>query len=399
MFIKKEYIENRRKKIIIGHSYWGRGGAEIATMHLILVLKDKYEVTVFTRGGWNLEELNRSAGTSIGESEIAVKYPPFANILKMTFGGAVWDGLYRKYCKAIAPNYDLCITASRVLDWGAPAIHFLSDVAWNVELQKEFKSIELEHKKRFPRNILFKIGDWLAGSSKRSPLIYDLFIANSKWTAKFSQNYCTRSIKVVSPVISGAFLQKRLNEREKCFVVLGRISPEKKIEDCIEILKKVKEKGYPIFLDIIGQFDNTEYSGEIKSICNREKDWINLRGSIYGEKKIELLSDFRYGISACDCEAFGIATGEMIKAGIIPFVPYDGAQKELVYNEELVYKNKEDAVNKIIKIINSKKEQSDLQQYLLSSDNNLSSVNFTKSVISILEEEIQKNIKCNEILK
>jgi hypothetical protein len=85
-----------KKNILLGHPYWGRGGAEIATMYLISALKDRYNVYILTRGGWNLSALNTCAGTFIEESEIQIIYPPCSGILKHTTGGAIWDGLYRR---------------------------------------------------------------------------------------------------------------------------------------------------------------------------------------------------------------------------------------------------------------------------------------------------------------
>lgn len=378
-----------KKNILLGHPYWGRGGAEIATMYLISALKDKYNVCILTRGGWNLSELNTCAGTFIEESEIQIIYPPCSGILKQTTGGAIWDGLYRRYCRIIAPKYDLCITASRFIDWGVPAIHFLSDVTWNKELREQFNSNELIVNKSSIRYALFHFGNWLAGSSNRSTTIYDTFVANSKWTASVSSKYCKRPIKIVSPVIPGEFYLKEWKKREIAFVLLGRISPEKKIEEAIAILKRVREQGYNISLHIIGQFGTTAYEKLIQSICNEEGTWVNCIGSVYGESKIRLLSSFRFGISGCECEAFGIATGEMVKAGMLPFIPFDGAQKEIVRREELIYKNKEEAINKIIKVLSCEILQIELHQNLLLHSQHFSINNFSNAVLDIVQQEIK----------
>ena len=378
-----------KKNILIGHPYWGRGGAEIATMYLISALLDKYNVHILTRGGWDLSDLNNCAGTSIKKSEITLINPPLSIILKQTTGGAIWDGLYRRYCRIIAPKYDLCITASRVLDWGVPAIHFLSDVTWNKELQKKFNSNELNVNKSSIRYVLFHFGNWLAGSSNRSTTIYDTFVANSKWTASVSSKFCKRPIKIVSPVIPGEFVLKGWKKREIAFVLLGRISPEKKIEEAIAILKSVRERGYNISLHIIGQFGTTTYEKLIQSICNEEGTWVKCLGLVYGESKIRLLSSFRFGISGCDCEAFGIATGEMVKAGMLTFVPFEGAQKEIVMREELIYNNKEEAINKIIKVLSCEILQIELHQDLLFHSQHFSINNFAKSVLDIVQEEIK----------
>ena len=355
-----------KKNILIGHPYWGRGGAEIAAMYLIAALKDKYNVYVITRGGWDLSELNTCAGTALEKSEIQVIYPPFSSILKHTTGGAIWDGLYRRYCRIIAPKYDLCITASRVFDWGVPAVHFFTDVTWNIELQKRYNSNEVSlANNSILKNILFEIGKGIAGKAKRSPLIGDVFVANSKWTAKISQEYCSTLINTVSPVIPGRFIQNEWTQREFGFMVRGRISAEKRIEDVIEILKKVRQDGFKITLKVIGNFDSSYYSNFILSKCNEESSWITCVGSIYGNEKALILSTSKFGISGCDIEAFGIATAEMIKSGIIPFVPLGGAQKEIVSRSELIYSDIQEGVDKIIAVLESESLQIELQEFLL----------------------------------
>jgi glycosyltransferase involved in cell wall biosynthesis len=377
------------KSILIGHPYWGRGGAEIATMYLIAALKDKYNVHIITRGGWDLSELNACAGTALEKSEIQVIYPPFSSVLKHTTGGAIWDGLYRRYCRIIAPKYDLCITASRVLDWGVPAVHFLTDVTWNSELQKRYNSSDFQLSNNSSlKNILFEIGKGIAGKSNRFPLLLDVFVANSKWTAKISQEYCSTLINTVSPVIPGHFIKNKGTQREYGFVVLGRISVEKRIEDVIDILKKVRDKGFKITLKVIGNFDSSHYSNFILSKCNEESRWITCTGSIYGNEKAHILSTSKFGISGCSIEAFGIATAEMIKSGIIPFVPLGGAQKEIVSRSELIYSDIQEGVDKIIVVLQSESLQIELQEFLLNRSKIFSINIFNKSVIEIVGNEL-----------
>ena len=188
----------------------------------------------------------------------------------------------------------------------------------------------------------------------------------------------------------GKFIEKEWKKRETAFVFLGRISPEKKIEEIIMILKKIKERGYSVTLSIIGQFDNSAYANNIKLRCNAESSWIKCFGAVYGEKKIKLLSNFRYGISACDCEAFGIATGEMVKAGILPFIPFKGAQKEIVCRNELIYKSHDDAISKIIKVLNSENLQVELHRNLLDRANFFSKKHFIESISFIIDREITR---------
>ncbi|MDD2539597.1 MAG: glycosyltransferase [Desulfuromonadaceae bacterium] len=347
-----------KKRILVGHPYWGRGGAEIAAMWMLQALISDFHVAIVTRGGWDITELNHVAGTNIPASAIDIQHAPFAN---SKIFGAVLLGYFSRFCRKIAPAYDLCITASRVIDWGVPAIHFLSDVTWNHALQKKFESAEYLARKGFVRNIYWRFADLISGESGREPGKNDVFVANSQWTAKISEEFCTHKIKVLFPPVPGRFLLPLPWEyRDSAFVCLGRISPEKNIEQLIEILERVREKHSEIILHLIGKFNDDEYSRKILELCNINKDWIIVHNGLYGNAKEEVLHRCRYGISACSREAFGIATAEMIKAGVIPFVPLEGAQRELLEDERLCYKSVADAENKIYTVMDSTVYQTQL---------------------------------------
>ncbi|WP_299396362.1 glycosyltransferase [uncultured Gelidibacter sp.] len=371
-----------KKKVIIAHGYWGRGGAEIATMYLINAIKDKYEVHLVTRGGWDLEELNTAARTSISPSEVILVKLPFAYILKQTVAGNIWHAIFLKYCRYIAPNYDIRITASRIIGWGRPALHFLSDVVWNPELEKSYAT-ELKKPHGF-KKILFLIGKNIGGKSFYELHKDDVFIANSRWTAQLSAPYTTSIPIVINPPINQEFelipWELRLNQ----FVSFGRISPEKRIEDSISILEKVRERNFDVKLTIFGQFSDNDYSKRINDLI-KDKDWVDAPGAIYGDKVKTTLPQYRYAISSCTREAFGISTGEIIMAGIIPFVPFEGAQKELVQNENLIFDNVEEAVSKVVGLLASEKLQLRVQQELLLSQSDMSFVSFKHNILRLLE--------------
>lgn len=349
--VRTKYIE--MKRIIVGHPYWGRGGAEIAAMWVLQSLIKDYLIDVVTRGGWNLDELNRAAGTSIPVEAIRLRHPPFST---SSVAGAIWLGFFYRYCRKIAPDYDLCITASRVIDWGKPAIHMLSDVAWNRRLQERFKTAEYYRRQGLISWIYWASSDFISGKSGRQPEQYDLFIANSRWTASSSQEFCKQTINVIYPPVSTFNQTVSWEGRENAFICLGRISSEKNIEQAIHIIEVVRECIPDMELYLVGEFVNDLYSKKIQKLCDLKK-WIKVTGPLYGDEKNILLANCRYGINTCTREAFGIATAEMVRAGVIPFVPLEGAQSEILQNSDLCYKTEAEAVEKINHIVLSVENQ------------------------------------------
>jgi glycosyltransferase involved in cell wall biosynthesis len=352
------------KKLLIAHGFWGRGGAEIATMQLVEILKDEFEIYLLTRGGWDLNELNLAANTTLSALDIKMIKLPLQKLMSNTTCGHLWHAFFLRHCRKIAKKYDICITASRTIGWGRPAVHFLSDVIWNKKLNQLYG--ETVPEKNLVKRILKKTSEIIADKSLYELHDKDIFIANSHWTSKISKPYTTTNPIVIYPSVIADFKEIEWGNRKNEFVSFGRIAIEKKIEDSIAIVEKLRYLGHNIGLTIFGEFDNSDYAQSIK-ILAQDKPWVKMLGAIYGDQKTNILPMFKYGINTCQREAFGISTAEMMQAGIIPFVPLQGAQKEIVVCENLIFENIDSAVTKI--------------------DSILKSIDLQKSILSILKEQ------------
>jgi glycosyltransferase involved in cell wall biosynthesis len=332
------------KKILIGYPYWGRGGAEVATMWLIEALKNDFEVSLITRGGFDLDELNQVSSTQLKSGEFKMIQLPFHHLLSQTKGGLIWQGVYYRMCRIYARQFDLCITASRTINWGKPAVHILSDVEWNEELMEKYGDREPSKKGLIHR--LYSFASQLAEGKSRHNIASDFFIANSQWTAKVSRPYMKQESTVVYPPVPQSHEQHPITSRQNSFLYLGRISSEKRIDIAIRILEKVRVDYPELQFHIAGAFESSPYCQQISEIC-QQKEWIHIHGALYGQKKEEILQQYRYYINARASEPFGISTAEMIQAGMIPFAFKDGGQQEIIIDDRLVFQTEEEAVVKI----------------------------------------------------
>ena len=80
-------------------------------------------------------------------------------------------------------------------------------------------------------------------------------------------------------------------------------------------------------------------------------DWITPVGYLNLDEKQELLSRQSFALHACRIEAFGIAVAEMASLGCVPFIPDTGGAGEIVPFPELQFGEKEEAVSKILSIL------------------------------------------------
>ncbi len=384
-----------KPRILLGHGYWGRGGAEVAAMWLLQALCEEFAVDLVTRGGFALEELNRCAGTQLTTAQFRLLRLPLPHLLAQTRGGTLWYAVFLRYCRYIAPRYDLCVTASCVIDWGAPALHFLTDTSWHAALRAQYPQAGWLMREHW-NHVTFLLGQALGGRSRRSPLQHDHFVANSQWTAQRSAALCTRRPAVIYPAVPGAEHQAPWRQRETAFLSLGRIAPVKQLETVIAILDGVRALGHAMRLHLVGEFDNTAYARRILALCRERSDWIVRHGARYGPDKTALLAGIRYGISACEREAFGIATAEMIRAGMVPFVPREGAQQELVQREPLIYRDIPDAVRKIDALLRSPAKQWTLQQAMLQLAEAFATEHFCAAVRGVVRHVLVSAPMCSE---
>lgn len=365
-----------RPTAIVAHPYWGRGGAESAAMWVIESLRHDFDVTVYTRGGFDLQELNALADTAIKSSELDVRVAHRANTWPL---GALAHGAYLGSLQSVGAEYDLRVTASGVAHWGLPAIQFISSAIWNDSLATKFNAPNAPHRRTAAQATLWRLAAELSGQRNRS-LREDLFVANSKWTALQSAQHCPRSIQIIHPAVPLPPNGPDWGGRENGVLVLGRVSPEKNIELCIQIIERLRDIGWPLRLCIAGPNGEAEYSAHIDSLCRERSEWIERHSLVVGHEKCRLLGRFRYGLSACAIEAFGIATAEMSAAGIITLAPKCGGQQEILTTPNQLYETVEEAIVKFGELLDDRNLQNRLHEKAIAERQRFAPEQFTNEV-------------------
>ena len=359
----------RKSKIAVCHPRLSWGGSEKKVLWTIEALKHIYDVTLVTSGPVHYNYLNRYYGTALQPGDfhvIQVPLPFFLN--KDSFAAGLQGALYKRFCRRLAPDFDVMISGYGPCDFGRPGIHYIADFSWSTKIRNKFHPT--------PQNWYYKIPIWknsynwlinkIEGKSERllSPS-EDIFVSVSPWVSKLLYaTYGTTSTTIYSPII-GQFAKVPWSKKDFGFVCLGRISPEKRIEHAIEILTLVRRKGYPLHLHIIGGIENNSYHRFIKKLCEKNSSWIFLEGRLFESEKLQLLVSHRYGLHTCYGDAFPGAVVEMIKSGCIPFVAREGGQVDAVGHPALVFNDTLDAENKIENVLKRPDLQNKLRVHLI----------------------------------
>ena len=83
-----------------------------------------------------------------------------------------------------------------------------------------------------------------------------------------------------------------------------------------------------------------------------------------GAEKAQILAACRYGIHGREGEAFGIGVAEMVKAGCITFAPAEGGPAEIVNHEALLYRDDDEAIEKITAVLDQRALRGELIDHL-----------------------------------
>jgi len=383
-------------KIALAHVCMGRGGSEAAAMWGLQALTRDRPVDLLTAGEPDLAEMNAAYGTAVDAQRVRIRQaPPIAEPVpgsrRINAGAALRAGRFQRFCRSAADEYDVLISAYNLCDFGMPAIHFIGDFCWDAELRASYDAVPSDAARLIHRETPLRKAYLALAKQLRKPSGRDLFagedtiVANSKWTAGVLKDKYGVECEVVYPPVPGEFPDVPWDEREHGFVCLGRVAHEKRIENVIEIVRRVRQLGHAVHLHLIGPIGDDPYGRKVRTLVEQHRDWIVPDGQRFGAEKAELLSRHRFAIHGRPGEAFGIAVAEQLKAGCIPFVPDSGGQTEIVDHDALCYGDPDDAVARIDGVLRDEARQHTLREHLGPRAEQFSAARFMREFWNVVE--------------
>jgi glycosyltransferase involved in cell wall biosynthesis len=342
------------------------GGSEAVALAATKALQEEYRVSLITMGRPDLAALNEKYGAGIDLARLETRFLTIPPGTRRRFDALRGFPLTR-YCRRNARDYDLLISAYNVMDFGVAGIQMIADFAFDDTLRREadYSGGVVEstfHRPSPGRTFYLRLARALAGDREEG-WRRNLTLANSKWTARRLRERLGLAADVIYPPVAGDWPRVPWTEREDGFVAVGRLVPEKGFDLIIAILAEVR-KARPVHLHIIGRRERTAYARKLESLCRRHGDWIHLEGEMYGADKAAFLTRHQYGLSGRRGEPFGIAVAEMIKAGLVVWVPGDGGQTEIVDHADLIYSGRDHAVALIRSVLSDAEAQARLRRHL-----------------------------------
>jgi glycosyltransferase involved in cell wall biosynthesis len=285
-------------------------------------------------------------------------------------GAALRGALYERFCRRVAGDFDVLISTYNLCDFGVPGIQCIADFSWDEDLRRSSDPVvsglrRAVHVSPTIRRIYLAMARVLSRPSGRNVFAgQDLVLANSEWSARMLKARHGIDAQVLYPPVWGQYPDVPWSEREPGFVSLGRIAPEKRVEDMIAILRTIRSRGHDVHLHVIGGIDQTAYGRSTRRLCEAERDWVRLEGPLFGPKKIALLAAHRFAIHGRPREPFGVAVAETVKAGCVTFAPHEGGQAEIVNHPALLYESVEEAIRQVDAVLRRPDWQLELHRHV-----------------------------------
>ncbi len=359
---------SRRPRAAVHHPWLIEGGgSESVTLWAAQALAYDFDVDILTMGSTPLERLDAAYGTRLSGSGVGLIRVPLPRPLRRR-GDALRAALAARAVRPRWPGYDLLFSSYNVMDFGRRGLQYISDFSFDDSLRRamlENPDNWRDARRRSPlgQRVYLSAARRLARQS-RDGWRRNLTLANSRWSRDLMAEAFGIESEVVYPPVIGPDPDVAWEDRTDGFVTIGRIVPEKRVDELADIVAEVRRAGHDIHLHILGRVPDDGYGRRLEARARDAQGWLSLEGPVYGEAKRGDLLGHRYGLSGRRHEAFGMSAAEMVKAGLIVWVPRSGGQVEIVDHPDLVFDSPADAAAKIVRVLRDPGRQRALREHL-----------------------------------
>jgi glycosyltransferase involved in cell wall biosynthesis len=369
-------VTRRRRILVLCTGIEPSGGGAGVAAWMLEALRRDHDVTLLTQRSPRFAAVDRFFGTRLAEGGVAVELAPELRLPGLPL--ALWrqHQMFRA-ARAHHHRFDVVISNENESCIGRRCIQYVH-YPWGYLPRPE---IEMRWYHRVPGALaLYRSAAHRLSGFTAELMAENLTLANSGWTAaRLREWYGMREVVVVPPPVIGAGEPRPWSERQLGFAMLGRIAVEKRIENAIEVLERVREAGQPVTLDLVGTVDRPAYLKRLRALL-RDRPWVTRHERIPRAELSELLRKNRFGIHAMVDEHFGMAVAEMLRAGCVVFAHASGGPREILDDPRLLYEDAVDATGKILAVLGSAELQAELGEHVAARAACYSEERFTSTI-------------------
>ena len=363
-----------------------KGGGEAVCMNAIEALQADHDVDLLTLSPVDLAGLNEYFRTAVDERRVTVRRPARVHEALERASDPLYNlrnALLNRYVARHRAEYDLILGTDNELSVPGPLVQYVHTprFARLVVSKRVGEDGFVDH---LYDRLSYRIGGFDADEIRASRLL-----TNSNWMADIVQDaYDARPEVVHPPVDTRGFEDRPWAEREDGFVSVGRIARYKNLTGNVEIIDGVRERGHDVHLHIVGPAYDEAYYRELKALADA-RDYVHIEGELPREELTETINAHRYGLHGKRHEHFGMAVGELVAGGAVPFVPDNGGQRDIVgRRDELVYNTTEEAVEKIDDALSNPDLRRDLRSAAGDIEQRFGRDRFKREIRAVVADEL-----------
>lgn len=377
-----------RRVLLVQPSLQPPGGGNGVAAWMLQALVKEHRVTVLSWRPVDLDPINRFFGTSLRRSEFDTIVVPrswsFAPDHLPVPAALLRSAVLMRYTRRVSDAFDVLVGVHNETDYGRRGIQYIHYPTYlRPRPQVDYRWY---HRWNAPLESYYRLADRIADFSFER-LTHNVTLVNSNWTgARVQQLLGIQAQTLYPPVVDPAAPQP-WHARAAAFLAVGRISPEKEYERSMRILARVRAHTPDLRFTIVGTWDRhvRSYRRSLEQLAASLGSWIQFRQNLTRDEVRALMASHRYGIHGMREEHFGMAPAEMLRAGMLVWVPRGGGQTEIVGEApELVFDTEEEAAEKIRAVMSNDSAQRRLCEQLAARSHLFDTERFERDVRSIV---------------
>jgi glycosyltransferase involved in cell wall biosynthesis len=382
-----------RRALVIDSGLTNPGGGTCVAAYVLQTLREEFAVTLLTWNPVNFAPVNAAFGTTLEPGDFRFLRVPdyWRHALRLThLPLALLSGsLLQRYARALLrrERFDLVVSTTNEIDVGIPAIQYIH-FPWNYYPRPDMDYRWYQFR---PALRLYRSASIALSGTSNAGIVANETLVNSAWTRRRFEDWYGGRARVLYPPVPIGREPLPWQERVDAFACVGRMSPEKNVEGVIDVLSRVRARGHAISLVICGQRQVPDYERKILAAAMVHPEWISISLDLPRAELIERMAACRFGIHGMVGEHFGIAVAEMLRLGSVCFAPADGGPAEILGGDAaLLYESRDDAVNKICRLLEDSGALADVRKRLQLRANQFSAQRFTEEFRQICSEFVAR---------